>query len=237
MSGIGSFLSSFFPTTHADAPEEKPAEDSKQESAEETPKEEEEEPKEEEAADEEEPEDHIHVFTDDFSVGVTVSVDGVFDVFFRTVYSCFVDVAGVTLLSDSDLTPGDGVIVFEDGILVITCDTLVFFVPVPVFCRPLRTGSDLEHPKIREECESSSACAPMKHHFEKCQEKVRAGQGYKGEDCVDELCVYVLSLPVPPSFDSTLTNDLCPRRVRSCAVHLMHCSEACAAPKLFAKLR
>ncbi|KAJ6483173.1 hypothetical protein C8R45DRAFT_931797 [Mycena sanguinolenta] len=34
MWGIGSFLLSFFPTTHADAPEEKPAEDSKQESAE-----------------------------------------------------------------------------------------------------------------------------------------------------------------------------------------------------------
>ncbi|KAF8197736.1 ubiquinol-cytochrome C reductase hinge domain-containing protein [Mycena galopus ATCC 62051] len=64
-----------------------------------------------------------------------------------------------------------------------------------------------EHPKIRAECESSPACAPMKHHFEKCQEKVQAGQGYKGEDCVDEM------------------------------FHMMHCSEACAAPKLFAKLR
>ncbi|KAJ6483195.1 Non-heme 11 kDa protein of cytochrome bc1 complex [Mycena sanguinolenta] len=118
MSGIGSFLSSFFPTTHADAPEEKPAEDSQQESAEETPKEEEE-PKEEAAEEEEEPED--------------------------------------------------------------------------------------EHPKIREECQSSPACAPLKHHFDHCQEKVQAGQGYKGEDCVEEI--------------------------------MMHCSEACAAPKLFSKLR
>ncbi|KAF7365825.1 Non-heme 11 kDa protein of cytochrome bc1 complex [Mycena venus] len=43
------------------------------------------------------------------------------------------------------------------------------------------------HPAIRAECESSAACAPMKAHFEKCQEKVQAGQGYKGEDCVDEI--------------------------------------------------
>ncbi|KAJ7237025.1 hypothetical protein B0H12DRAFT_1026541 [Mycena haematopus] len=119
MSGIGSFLSSFFPTTHADSAEEKPASDTEQPaedaSAEEPPKEE----KEDEAEEEEEPED--------------------------------------------------------------------------------------EHPKIRAECESSPACAPLKHHFEKCQEKVQAGQGYKGEDCVDEI--------------------------------MMHCSEACAAPKLFSKLR
>ncbi|KAJ7886115.1 hypothetical protein B0H14DRAFT_2563440 [Mycena olivaceomarginata] len=33
------------------------------------------------------------------------------------------------------------------------------------------------HPAIRAECESSAACAPMKTHFEKCQEKVQAGQG------------------------------------------------------------
>jgi hypothetical protein len=28
-----------------------------------------------------------------------------------------------------------------------------------------------EHPKIRTDCEASPACAPMKHHFEKCHEK------------------------------------------------------------------
>ncbi|KAJ7807906.1 hypothetical protein B0H14DRAFT_2871639, partial [Mycena olivaceomarginata] len=41
-----------------------------------------------------------------------------------------------------------------------------------------------EHPKIRADCEASPACAPLKHHFEKCQEKVNAGEGFKGEDCV-----------------------------------------------------
>jgi ubiquinol-cytochrome c reductase subunit 6 len=35
----------------------------------------------------------------------------------------------------------------------------------------------------------------MKHHFEKCQEKVNAGEGYKGEDCVDEMCVSFLPSP------------------------------------------
>ncbi|KAK6995786.1 hypothetical protein R3P38DRAFT_3075021 [Favolaschia claudopus] len=113
MSGIGSFISSFFSTTYADAEEEKPADTNEQAdaNAEETPKEEE--------AEEEEPED--------------------------------------------------------------------------------------EHPKIREECQSSPSCAPLKHHFEKCEEKVRSGKGMKGEDCVEEI--------------------------------MMHCSEACAAPKLFSKLR
>ncbi|KAJ7923132.1 Non-heme 11 kDa protein of cytochrome bc1 complex [Mycena leptocephala] len=61
------------------------------------------------------------------------------------------------------------------------------------------------HPEIRAACESSASCAPLKHHFEKCQEKVQAGEGFKGEDCVDEI--------------------------------MMHCSEACAAPKVFSKLR
>lgn len=43
------------------------------------------------------------------------------------------------------------------------------------------------YPVIREECKSSAKCAPLARHFEHCQEKVAAGQGYKGEDCVEEL--------------------------------------------------
>jgi hypothetical protein len=50
--------------------------------------------------------------------------------------------------------------------------------------------SKQEHQKIRTDCEASPACAPLEHHFEKCQEKVNAGEGYKGEDCVDEMCVF-----------------------------------------------
>ncbi|KAJ4490306.1 Non-heme 11 kDa protein of cytochrome bc1 complex [Lentinula aciculospora] len=63
------------------------------------------------------------------------------------------------------------------------------------------------HPAIREECQNSAKCAPLAKHFEHCQEKVQAGEGFKGEDCVEEM------------------------------FHMMHCAEGCAAPKLFAKLR
>ncbi|KAG2048590.1 Non-heme 11 kDa protein of cytochrome bc1 complex [Suillus hirtellus] len=63
------------------------------------------------------------------------------------------------------------------------------------------------HPVIIEECKNSAACASLTRHFEHCQEKVQSGQGFKGEDCVEEL------------------------------FHLMHCADACAAPKLFSKLK
>jgi len=62
-------------------------------------------------------------------------------------------------------------------------------------------------PVIQEECINSSACISFKKHFDHCQEKVQAGEGFKGEDCVEEL------------------------------FHMMHCADTCAAPKLFAKLR
>ncbi|KAF8222540.1 hypothetical protein L208DRAFT_595377 [Tricholoma matsutake] len=64
------------------------------------------------------------------------------------------------------------------------------------------------HPIIREECKQSAKCAALTKHFEHCQEKVHAGQGFKGEDCVEEI-----------------------------PVHMMHSVDECAAPKLFTKLR
>ncbi|KAG9308688.1 Non-heme 11 kDa protein of cytochrome bc1 complex [Chiua virens] len=63
------------------------------------------------------------------------------------------------------------------------------------------------HPEIRDECKASTKCAPLTRHFEHCQEKISAGEGYKGEDCVEELCT------------------------------MMHCVDACAGPKLFSKLK
>ncbi|KAJ3866015.1 Non-heme 11 kDa protein of cytochrome bc1 complex [Lentinula novae-zelandiae] len=63
------------------------------------------------------------------------------------------------------------------------------------------------HPAIRDECQNSPKCAPLLKHFEHCQEKVQAGEGFKGEDCVEEMYV------------------------------MMHCAEECAAPKLFAQLK
>jgi len=61
-------------------------------------------------------------------------------------------------------------------------------------------------PKIREECADSKHCAPYKKEFEHCEKKVHEGQGRHHEDCVEEL------------------------------FHMMHCVDACSAPKLFSKL-
>ncbi|KAK1922471.1 ubiquinol-cytochrome C reductase hinge domain-containing protein [Papiliotrema laurentii] len=60
-------------------------------------------------------------------------------------------------------------------------------------------------PAIREECEKNECSEPAKH-FKHCAEKVEAGKGWHGEDCVEEL------------------------------FHLMHCVDHCAAPKVFKKL-
>lgn len=61
--------------------------------------------------------------------------------------------------------------------------------------------------EIREECSETPECKGAKKHFEHCQEKVQSGQGFKHEDCVEEM------------------------------FHMMHCVNECAAPKLFAKLK
>ncbi|KDQ26551.1 QCR6, subunit of the ubiquinol cytochrome-c reductase complex [Pleurotus ostreatus PC15] len=61
-------------------------------------------------------------------------------------------------------------------------------------------------PELREQCQTGQ-CASLTKHFEHCQEKVQNGDGFKGEDCVEEMC------------------------------HMMHCVDACVAPKLFSKLR
>ncbi|KAJ3566343.1 hypothetical protein NP233_g7068 [Leucocoprinus birnbaumii] len=53
------------------------------------------------------------------------------------------------------------------------------------------------HPVIRDECKEKK-CAQLAQHFEHCQEKVQSGQGFKGEDCVEELTV--LALSSSPSF-------------------------------------
>ncbi|KAJ7480828.1 Non-heme 11 kDa protein of cytochrome bc1 complex, partial [Mycena latifolia] len=45
-----------------------------------------------------------------------------------------------------------------------------------------------EHPAIRAACEERADCAPLKHHFEKCQAKVQVGEGFKAEDCMEETC-------------------------------------------------
>ncbi|KAG5717051.1 hypothetical protein E4T56_gene1417, partial [Termitomyces sp. T112] len=52
------------------------------------------------------------------------------------------------------------------------------------------------HPQIREETQRSAKCAKLTKHFEHCQEKVSSGQGFKGEDCVEELCALSFLFPV-----------------------------------------
>ncbi|TDZ33902.1 Cytochrome b-c1 complex subunit 6 [Colletotrichum spinosum] len=64
--------------------------------------------------------------------------------------------------------------------------------------------------QIEEECKESKACAPAKHHYDECVERVTAAadseDGAK-EDCVEEF------------------------------FHLAHCATQCAAPKLWAQLK
>ncbi|KAL4798654.1 ubiquinol-cytochrome C reductase hinge protein-domain-containing protein [Aspergillus venezuelensis] len=67
-------------------------------------------------------------------------------------------------------------------------------------------------PKLEEECANSAQCAPYKHHYDECVERVTSQQedeDYKGpkEDCVEEF------------------------------FHLAHCATQCAAPKLFKALK
>ncbi|EIM20583.1 Non-heme 11 kDa protein of cytochrome bc1 complex [Wallemia mellicola CBS 633.66] len=62
------------------------------------------------------------------------------------------------------------------------------------------------YPAIREECENSSHIAHLKHHFEHCNEKVEAGEGFQGETCAEEIHSF------------------------------LHAVDDCSAPKLFTKL-
>ncbi|KAJ6262533.1 hypothetical protein Dda_3344 [Drechslerella dactyloides] len=69
-------------------------------------------------------------------------------------------------------------------------------------------------PKLQEECANTTKCAPYKHHYEECAERVQQWDDTpeeerkgKRESCVEEY------------------------------FHLMHCAGDCVAPKLWAKLK
>ncbi|KAI0441860.1 ubiquinol-cytochrome C reductase hinge protein-domain-containing protein [Xylaria telfairii] len=70
---------------------------------------------------------------------------------------------------------------------------------------------ELEDPKekFEEECKNSKQCAPAKHHFDECVERVTNASDDEGEqeDCVEEF------------------------------FHLAHCATQCAAPKLWSVLK
>ena len=44
-------------------------------------------------------------------------------------------------------------------------------------------------PALQEECKQSASCATATKHFAHCQEKVNAGEGFHGENCIEELYV------------------------------------------------
>ncbi|KAF2874520.1 ubiquinol-cytochrome C reductase hinge protein-domain-containing protein [Massariosphaeria phaeospora] len=63
---------------------------------------------------------------------------------------------------------------------------------------------------FEEECANSKQCAPAKHHYDECVQRVTSQfeeHGKADEDCVEEF------------------------------FHLTHCATQCAAPKLFATLK
>ncbi|RDA92445.1 hypothetical protein CP533_6438 [Ophiocordyceps camponoti-saundersi (nom. inval.)] len=62
---------------------------------------------------------------------------------------------------------------------------------------------------LEEECRNSAQCAPAKHHYDDCVERVQKQEsdGEVKEDCVEEF------------------------------FHLAHCATTCAAPRLWSKLR
>ncbi|EJD34601.1 hypothetical protein AURDEDRAFT_131072 [Auricularia subglabra TFB-10046 SS5] len=78
------------------------------------------------------------------------------------------------------------------------------------------------HPAIREACQESKQCASATQHFKHCQEKVEAGEGAKGETCVEELCTSGITGSVDPLTLSPIQPNYSPK---------------CAAPKLFAELK
>ncbi|KAH7312302.1 ubiquinol-cytochrome C reductase hinge protein-domain-containing protein [Stachybotrys elegans] len=63
--------------------------------------------------------------------------------------------------------------------------------------------------QLEEDCKNSAQCAPAKHHYDECVERVhqQESEGEVNEDCVEEF------------------------------FHLAHCATACAAPQLWSKLK
>ncbi|KAF8956755.1 hypothetical protein BDZ97DRAFT_1907046 [Flammula alnicola] len=59
-------------------------------------------------------------------------------------------------------------------------------------------------PVLREECKASAKCAALTKHFEHCQEKVQSGQGFKGEDCVEEFMMHCVDESAGPKLFAKL---------------------------------
>jgi len=73
-------------------------------------------------------------------------------------------------------------------------------------------------------------CAPLKHHYDECAERVTHQQetdGHAKENCVEECEFPYVGYPI----------DRSQLIVWKLVFHLMHCATTCAAPKLFKQLR
>ncbi|EPT00029.1 hypothetical protein FOMPIDRAFT_1090387, partial [Fomitopsis schrenkii] len=59
-------------------------------------------------------------------------------------------------------------------------------------------------PALHEECEESAKCKVATEHFRHCEEKVNAGNDYKGEDCVEEFMTHCVDGCVAPKLFAKL---------------------------------
>ncbi|CAD6575842.1 MAG: ubiquinol--cytochrome-c reductase subunit 6 [Alectoria sarmentosa] len=89
-------------------------------------------------------------------------------------------------------------------------------------------------PKLEAACAKSAQCAPAKHHYDECAERVtkqHENPDHKGpkEDCVEEC-----------EFDGNIwlrLGYILTKREFYPVFHLQHCATQCAAPKLFRQLK
>ncbi|KZW01258.1 hypothetical protein EXIGLDRAFT_830215 [Exidia glandulosa HHB12029] len=59
-------------------------------------------------------------------------------------------------------------------------------------------------PELRTECQESKQCAEAAKHYTHCNEKVEAGEGHKGENCVEELMMHCVDKCVAPKLFAEL---------------------------------
>jgi hypothetical protein len=82
----------------------------------------------------------------------------------------------------------------KQSFLIILITFLTPHPPTPIFPDPsirlplvrFKPTNQQVSPGIREACQAAE-CREPASHFKHCSEKVEAGQGWQGEDCVEEL--------------------------------------------------
>lgn len=96
---------------------------------------------------------------------------------------------------------------------------------------------------VPTECKESKQCAPAKHHYDECVERVTSQQENDGgakEDCVEECKSNPAEIPSPLGGAALLRRTTTPSPMltyKRSVFHLAHCATGCAAPKLWSKLR